>query len=425
MRRVLLSGIATIGILAATGVAAQTQPQLPPQQQGTPAPGGGGADQQAPGQGQQQRQQPAGEAGQQQGQRPAGEAAGQQRQQAPAAADAGQQRQRPAAGEAQTPAGQQGSGQANQGEPGQAAPATGSADGQPRQRPQQADSVPERSEPRAGGGQQDQRPAPAQRVEEPGADGPGAEQAQERQQAPGASQAPQQETAGEPRRQPDGQAREQATPGAGDQTGTTQGAAQQQGRDQAPQQDAGRAAGGDRPVRAISENAQISAEERTRVTSAFTRADVEPVRDLDVRISVGVRLPDRVRLYDVPSEVIAVVPQYRGYRYTIVENQVVIVEPQTLEVVDVVPVTGSTRATASTTRGSINLSAEQRTTIVSTLRESGEGFRAGSTVPACVQLQPMPETVEVQELRSYSYFVAGEEVILVDPNTREVVEVLN
>jgi hypothetical protein len=50
----------------------------------------------------------------------------------------------------------------------------------------------------------------------------------------------------------------------------------------------------------------------------------------------------------------------------------------------------------------------------------------GSDVPETVELAPLPDVVftDVPELREYEYFVTNEEIVLVEPDTREVVEVI-
>jgi hypothetical protein len=43
-----------------------------------------------------------------------------------------------------------------------------------------------------------------------------------------------------------------------------------------------------------------------------------------------------VRLYEVPSDVVEVVPAYRGYRYFVVGNEIVVVEPESRRIVQVI-----------------------------------------------------------------------------------------
>jgi len=56
--------------------------------------------------------------------------------------------------------------------------------------------------------------------------------------------------------------------------------------------------------------------------------------DPTVEYRVGVRVPDSVRLYSVPQEVAVEVPAIRSYKYMVVNNRVVLVDPATSQVVE-------------------------------------------------------------------------------------------
>jgi uncharacterized protein DUF1236 len=62
---------------------------------------------------------------------------------------------------------------------------------------------------------------------------------------------------------------------------------------------------------------------------------VESVR-LNVSVSVGTRIPADVRLHSLPQEVIVIYPEWRGYDYILVGDQIVIVNPRTHEIVAIV-----------------------------------------------------------------------------------------
>jgi hypothetical protein len=81
---------------------------------------------------------------------------------------------------------------------------------------------------------------------------------------------------------------------------------------------------------------QLSGEKRTKVQSAFRSHRSEAVvKDIDINVSVGVAVPRSVSLYAVPEEVVIIVPEYRRYKYFIFGDKVVIVDPGTYEIVDV------------------------------------------------------------------------------------------
>jgi hypothetical protein len=80
----------------------------------------------------------------------------------------------------------------------------------------------------------------------------------------------------------------------------------------------------------------------------------------------------------------------------------------------------------------IDLTPDQRTTVYrSVTRERivvapPADFRArvGVEVPASVELYPFPETVEVPAIRRYRYTVIDNQVVLVDPGTHRVIEII-
>lgn len=81
----------------------------------------------------------------------------------------------------------------------------------------------------------------------------------------------------------------------------------------------------------------VTTEQKTKIRSVFTEHRVEPARNLNVAVNVGVRLPHSVHLYPVPQEVIEIVPAYRDYEYILLDdNRVAIVDPDTFEVVDII-----------------------------------------------------------------------------------------
>ena len=82
---------------------------------------------------------------------------------------------------------------------------------------------------------------------------------------------------------------------------------------------------------------QLSTEQRTRIKSIVTTHREARVDRVDFSISVGVRVPRTVHLVALPEEVVVIVPQFRGFYYFIVGDEIVIVDRATLEIVAVLP----------------------------------------------------------------------------------------
>jgi hypothetical protein len=52
-----------------------------------------------------------------------------------------------------------------------------------------------------------------------------------------------------------------------------------------------------------------------------------------VSVSVGTRIPASVHLYPVPVQVVEVYPEWRGFNYILVGDQIIVVDPRTHEIV--------------------------------------------------------------------------------------------
>lgn len=82
-------------------------------------------------------------------------------------------------------------------------------------------------------------------------------------------------------------------------------------------------------------SAKLSTEQRTKITTIIKRQKVQPTR-LNVSINIGTRIPANVHFYTLPVEVVTVYPEWRGYDYILVGDQIVIVNPRTHEIVAII-----------------------------------------------------------------------------------------
>jgi hypothetical protein len=55
-------------------------------------------------------------------------------------------------------------------------------------------------------------------------------------------------------------------------------------------------------------------------------------------INIGVAVPRTVHVVVLPADIVEIVPEYRGFDYVIVGNQLLIIDPNTLLIVEVLPV---------------------------------------------------------------------------------------
>ena len=81
-------------------------------------------------------------------------------------------------------------------------------------------------------------------------------------------------------------------------------------------------------------SAKLSSEQRTKITTIFHQHKVAPAH-LNVAVRVGVRVPESVHFYPLPVEVVDVYPEWRGYDYILVGDQILVIDPRSHEIVAV------------------------------------------------------------------------------------------
>jgi hypothetical protein len=127
--------------------------------------------------------------------------------------------------------------------------------------------------------------------------------------------------------------------------GRTEKNAQTQARpDQAPENShaAGPATGRENTAEgkgaAGGRHVQVSEQQRTRIKDIIVRdRNVPRVAHADFSVRVGVSVPRSVHVEALPTEIVEIVPEYRGFDYIVVGDQLLIVDPHTLEIVYILP----------------------------------------------------------------------------------------
>jgi hypothetical protein len=282
-------------------------------------------------------------------------------------------------------------------------------------------------------GMQDQQKGSAQMDRAPGQDGKDRDLSKAQDQAPS-----KQRTTGTQKREPRGQVQDPAK-----QPGTAQKRDELSGqpKGQAKTQQPGRTdAQTDTQARTGEGATKLSERQQTNLQQSFQRErnlNIVSRSDINVSISIGATIPRSVRLAPLPASIIAIVPQYRGFHYVVVEEEIVIVHPRTFRVVEVIPLPGrgSARvATGARSTGRVQLSSAQRARILSfarsdcttVLAQTDFDLAIGATIPQQIELCPFEDTVvsEVSVLRPYRFFLVQDQVVLVDPRDHTIVEVI-
>jgi len=182
-----------------------------------------------------------------------------------------------------------------------------------------------------------------------------------------------------------------------------------------------------------SRNVDINETQRTRIASAISSVNVRPV-NVNFRIATGVVVPRTVVLHTLPTNIVEIVPQFRGYNYFVTREQIVIVEPRRKTVVAVLPAGGTARAQAPV--GSRASFTDQNREVIrnraSSLRSTAT---TGSSASRIVVEEEVPATIELEEfqaeivtevpvVRTYRYFRQDNDVFVVDPVQRRVIEII-
>lgn len=79
----------------------------------------------------------------------------------------------------------------------------------------------------------------------------------------------------------------------------------------------------------------IPAEKRTQITTTIRQTNVRPVTNVNFNIRVGSAVPRTVTLNPLPAAVIEIYPDWRGYRFILVGNDILVIDPDTYEIVAV------------------------------------------------------------------------------------------
>jgi hypothetical protein len=183
----------------------------------------------------------------------------------------------------------------------------------------------------------------------------------------------------------------------------------------------------------VSVSANLNNSQRTRVGESIARLNVAPVNNVNFSLSVGSVVPRDVRFQPLPADVVEVMPQYRGYDFFVVREDIVIVEPSTYKIVDVLPRAGRSTAAAPASHGTtfserdrevIRKHARSRTEQRTTGSVASTRVQIGDRLPDSVEIRSFPEEVyrESPTLREYRYIERDSRTYLIEPHERTIIE---
>jgi hypothetical protein len=80
---------------------------------------------------------------------------------------------------------------------------------------------------------------------------------------------------------------------------------------------------------------KLSTEQRTRITTVIRDQHVAPVTNVNFSVSIGTRVPREIGFHPLPTEIVTIYPEWRGYEFFLVRDEIIVVDPRTLEIVAV------------------------------------------------------------------------------------------
>jgi DNA mismatch repair ATPase MutL len=176
---------------------------------------------------------------------------------------------------------------------------------------------------------------------------------------------------------------------------------------------------------------QISSTTATRISEALISTAPATSQNINIAVNIGAPLPGEVELLPLPPAVVSLVPEYQGFEYVVVNDQVAIVQPSTRVVVEIIAPTGVAAAPAAPPPAVVNLTDAQQQLLVESVQDESPQAQMpeladGQTVPQNIELMPVPSAVvaQVPMIERYRVAAGNHRVVLVDPGTRVVVHVV-
>jgi hypothetical protein len=87
---------------------------------------------------------------------------------------------------------------------------------------------------------------------------------------------------------------------------------------------------------ATSATAAPPAEKRTQITSAIKQEKVEEVTNVNFNLSIGTAVPAGVRYHPLPSRIVEIYPEWRGYDFILVHGKYFVLRSHTHEIVYII-----------------------------------------------------------------------------------------
>jgi hypothetical protein len=173
--------------------------------------------------------------------------------------------------------------------------------------------------------------------------------------------------------------------------------------------------------------------------------NVRPVTNVNFSLSVGTVVPRDMHFQPLPADIVEIVPQYRGYNFVLVRDDIVIVEPSSYKIVDVLPRSGRSAAQAPASQSTAGAAPSRKSNFSDNDREvirkharssrteerrttgsatSTTRVQVGDRLPDSVEIRSFPDEVyrTSPSLREYRYFERDNRTYVVEPRERTIID---
>jgi hypothetical protein len=77
-------------------------------------------------------------------------------------------------------------------------------------------------------------------------------------------------------------------------------------------------------------------EKRSQIASTIKQEKITETKNVNFNISIGARVPSTIQFYPLPTRIIEIYPEWRGYQVILVGGRYVVVRPNTYEIVYII-----------------------------------------------------------------------------------------
>jgi hypothetical protein len=167
---------------------------------------------------------------------------------------------------------------------------------------------------------------------------------------------------------------------------------------------------------------QLSEQKRSSLQQAFRKhRDLNRVTRVNFSINIGGRVPRDISLVVLPTYVVEIVPEYRGFRYFVVDDRMCIVHPRTYAIVEIITISGHERAERGGSSATLVLSEQEKMILLREVEWRRErtlalgALEVGVEIPRSVEVHTFSDRIVdmVPKVKGYRYFTLEDRLAIV------------